>query len=481
MVSLVSCVSPQANHSADLDRAPSSEFSLNGVGDMGALYYDRTEDGVPVREDLSFAELKAILERERFSRIEDLLEHLNKIKPEYMSRYTLMHDSRSLHESSKTHPRAIVFGKTGNFIITFNGHPTQRAYEMLEVSEFNHNLKKFEYREIEFRESQTSGLPYKISGVGGPDGKCLMCHTNSRPIWEYYPKWPGAFGEDDDSPIAENSNHAGDMVHLNHPKSGIKKSIKGENSWHEYQQKHSKVGRYRFLNPLAKSRVVEYYASRPNTDLTAIITNLNVQRIGRILKQHVTRDFRHAYLFAVACVPYGEPFAKEHRPHGFDQLVSKYKVRYDQDALAHETYRTATLIKNLYNEAEVLRNWESIYTSRGDTIPFDKSDNLLRATEKVLVKEKRRGKIETDNIFASLAALTEEFFPEAQVPTWSSSLYENVLTFVPGTGTEMVWMQEDTLKALFTKSEIATIMKDVRADHSQYCREIIQHMPAQLR
>ena len=50
--------------------------------------------------DLTFDQLQNILERERFSKIDDLLAYLKPRYPTYMSRYIFMHDSRSLHGST---------------------------------------------------------------------------------------------------------------------------------------------------------------------------------------------------------------------------------------------------------------------------------------------------------------------------------------------------------------------------------------------
>lgn len=90
-----------------------------------SAYEYTADDFTPSPEDLSFQELSGILQKERFSKIEDLLQYLNTHKPEYMSHYSLAFGSRSLHQSSKQNPRAIVYGKRANFIISFNGEPSR--------------------------------------------------------------------------------------------------------------------------------------------------------------------------------------------------------------------------------------------------------------------------------------------------------------------------------------------------------------------
>lgn len=250
-------------------------------------------------EDLSFEELAKILETQRFSKIEDLLKYLSTNKPEYMSHYSLAFNSRSLHGSSKQFPRAIVYGKTGQFIITFNGHENQAAYEMLEVVQFNATKNTAEFREIEFNEKGQLKQPYKISPIGGPavDGqaKCLQCHTGGRWIWESYDNWPGLYGGDDDYPITSfTKNGTNSTLGYENPKSVVE-------DWLAYKDTHSKVGRYKFLNPLRPSTLFKTPEPRPNTDLSLLLQSLNGRRVAQSLKNAGAYPLRFPLLFALNC------------------------------------------------------------------------------------------------------------------------------------------------------------------------------------
>jgi hypothetical protein len=45
----------------------------------------------------------------------------------------LMRRSASIQDASDAHPRAIVFGDDARFIFTFNGEPSQRGYDAVEI------------------------------------------------------------------------------------------------------------------------------------------------------------------------------------------------------------------------------------------------------------------------------------------------------------------------------------------------------------
>jgi len=157
-------------------------------------------------KDPTFDDLTRILKQQpKISKIEDLLKVLNSRYPSYFERFTLAYRSHSLHGASYVNPRALVFGRTGKLILTFNGAPDQDAYDKLEVMRFDDQSHKFEFREIAFKESNTQ-IPWnhrilppdQISSR--PEIRCSSCHgPNPRPIWEPYFTWPGFYGADDDS------------------------------------------------------------------------------------------------------------------------------------------------------------------------------------------------------------------------------------------------------------------------------------------
>jgi len=157
-------------------------------------------------KDPTYDDLVGILKSNpKISTIQELLNILNQRFPSYFERFTLAYRSRSLHGSSPTHPRALVFGRTARLVLTFNGNVEQDAYDKLEIMRFDDRQKRFEFREIAFKEGRSDVNwnhqvlePDIISSR--PEIRCSSCHGQpSRPIWEPYFTWPGFYGADDDT------------------------------------------------------------------------------------------------------------------------------------------------------------------------------------------------------------------------------------------------------------------------------------------
>jgi hypothetical protein len=126
-------------------------------------------------------------------KFEDALALLPK---EMRSNFTLMHESRSAQAADYLNPRTILFSEDGKFFATFNGSPSQRGYERLEMMQYREEEKEFEFRFITFEDGKSP-----VVSPANP-AQCLACHgQRPRPIWEdYFTGWAGAYGgETDDS------------------------------------------------------------------------------------------------------------------------------------------------------------------------------------------------------------------------------------------------------------------------------------------
>lgn len=135
--------------------------------------------------DLDYLWIENLIKTENLTSVEAVIERL---PVSYKSSFTLMRDSRSVQQSSLEFPRAILFGKSGKLIITFNGHPEHRGYDRLEMIEYNPLSDAYEFHFVQFAEVVT------FSDTNPK--KCIACHTPARlPIWSPDPTWLGAFGE----------------------------------------------------------------------------------------------------------------------------------------------------------------------------------------------------------------------------------------------------------------------------------------------
>jgi len=153
---------------------------------LSRLAYAEAEDPF---KDISFEDVEQIVNSQHPADVSQLLSAL---LPEFMSSYTLVHDSRSIQGASLVNPRAIVYGRTASFILAFNGDPSQAGYRRLEMMQYRDGSNHYELREITFDRRGA-----RISGKN--PARCIACHGNvPHPIWQSYSDWPGVFGSADD-------------------------------------------------------------------------------------------------------------------------------------------------------------------------------------------------------------------------------------------------------------------------------------------
>lgn len=199
IVTMVACTS---FFRKDTDRQPAN---LNLSPDL----YKNSLRELPSSADPTYSDLITLLQIKQPETISGLIDELYSSYPGYFRHFTLAYDSLSLHESSFENPRAIIYGKTGNLILTFNGHPDQRGYSNLEIMEFD-KIQGHKFREITFLKEPHAKVDLTASEielrtqnhvVSKPNiGKCTQCHGQkiTKPIWQPYFVWPGIYGSDDD-------------------------------------------------------------------------------------------------------------------------------------------------------------------------------------------------------------------------------------------------------------------------------------------
>lgn len=376
------------------------------------------------QRELNFEEFQRILIAGNFSRIQDVLKFLYEDGSyiEYMGHHTFGFDSLSIQGSSYSHPRAIVYGKTAKFIITFNGDPSQDGYDKIETMEFNEQTETFDFREIKFLNDErlkkglaqeTYAKGFKVSPVGGPrkldhyledgelrpeevtfeKGRCLQCHTNNRPIWTAYPKWPGFYGGQDDvfyfllgsklEPKLKEENVGKKMRdHF----AAFNKSIKGS--------------RYFYLGKNLNQPGFQYQSPRPNGFLTERLFALNGRRVERILK-----DFGPARLNSNQCRELKE---RDFMPAALQMAKANfYRDRELFDQTAKETF-----------EPEGAEN----------QMKYRREYHYYRKVEDHL----NEGKV-FESIYVDYAHL-HYFFPQIHAETFGTDVYESIYNFGTGGG-----------------------------------------------
>ncbi len=108
----------------------------------------------------------------------------------YGENYVLMRETGSVQGASNESPRAILFQPNAMLVATFTDHPTDPKKNAIEMMEFNHKTKKFDFQELRFANNE-----FKVSKQNPTT--CVSCHQG-RPIWDPWPFWKGAVGGVDD-------------------------------------------------------------------------------------------------------------------------------------------------------------------------------------------------------------------------------------------------------------------------------------------
>ena len=232
--------------------------------------------------------INAMLKDKNIQTMED---YISELPEEYRENFTLMHKSNSLHGSSYENPRAILFGKSGHWIFTFNGSPSQEAGEMIEIMHYDSTNKKYNFHEIDF--SGPSPVFHE-----NPT-KCLACHGSTpRPIWDHYNKWPGAFGADDDRYTEEEYKYLEAFMKKapEHPR--YKHLLKLEEG-------------YKLSRPGYRNGLSERTMTNRNRDLTLL---LNQQRMKDVVQEMASHsDFPKVkglifYLLSKCYLPAGSTY-----------------------------------------------------------------------------------------------------------------------------------------------------------------------------
>lgn len=123
----------------------------------------------------------------------DSIEELVPLLPrELRENFTFVYDSRSPFRSSISpgHPRVILFAKDARLVLTFTGDERRPGFDLLESMSFDDASARFELHSFVLPAAQRSG-----SRLSPEASNCASCHgSDSRPIFDSYPLWPGFYG-----------------------------------------------------------------------------------------------------------------------------------------------------------------------------------------------------------------------------------------------------------------------------------------------
>lgn len=248
---------------------------LAGATAQAQSGYYRIKDST----DFSFEKLQELIESQQLKSIEQVLSVTKDYYPEYFDNYIMMYHSRSLQGSSFEAPRVMLFDRSAQFILTFNGDPKHRGYDRLEIMQFRADQHRFEFREITFSENK----PPEFSEPN--PAKCMVCHQDTnrknldpRPNWEPYNIWPGAYGSNNGrlenvpqfTRLENRFQNADPLMFENMGAEKEKLATFFQNS-----NQHS---RYKYLDQ-------KKFDPHLTVDITQMLSNLNARRVVRIVQE----------------------------------------------------------------------------------------------------------------------------------------------------------------------------------------------------
>lgn len=220
-------------------------------------------------EEFDFAALRALIETHHIRSIEQLLPSL---PPAWRYRYVLMFASRSLQDAGYSAPRVILYGPDAHLVLTFNGDPAQRGFDVLESLEFAPD-KQFRLREIRFPQADSTE-PVSFSGPNPQT--CQGCHGSpARPVWDSWPLWPGAYGQRYDAPLSEPE------------RVGLEGFLAQQATHPRYRHL---LGTQRLADPQtfhanSRTRYAGTQQVPPNAELTALLSGLGVEALVRQMRE----------------------------------------------------------------------------------------------------------------------------------------------------------------------------------------------------
>jgi hypothetical protein len=229
-------------------------------------------------------DIKQIIKINNIKSIEELLPYLPE---EYRSRSTYVYSSRSIQEASPESPRVILFGRDASLMMSFNGHPSQKGHENLEIIQFNKNSNEYELFDIHFDPEKKLD---PIISEKNPSN-CISCHGDKpKPIWDTYFLWPGVIGAED-----------GDETQLE------KKYMKDFTDRKSNHPLYKHIPEQKLLFAAGIDGFVENMGPNGNgvqinSELNALLNRQNFKIIAQDLKNDpVSYDLRYAILGAMSC------------------------------------------------------------------------------------------------------------------------------------------------------------------------------------
>jgi hypothetical protein len=275
--------------------------------------------------------MRGLIESRGINSVEELIEAL---PADLRTHYTLVFEARGLQGASLANPRAILFGSDAQFIVTFNGDPTERGNSTVETMEFDPRNNNFQFREVQFPANR--GGPVLISEAN--PARCVACHGQpARPVWDTPPAWPGVYGE----------------------RYGAGLSAEESRGMREFLSLQPDHARYRNLIGAAAFAERDTYVSSaravyngvrttsPNAQLSALLTTLNLRSI---MSELASRPAFEAHRYVLLAATEGSCGSlPEYYPDSMRAAIASELRAFKQSSAATDRLQAAAIAARLSN------------------------------------------------------------------------------------------------------------------------------------
>lgn len=284
---------------------------------------------------------------------------------------TYFKKSLSLQEASLKNPRALVGSPDGGFVLTFNGHKSQKGFNEVEFFALDKNTAPTRWIPgiAELKEGRIQ--------IRKDVSKCTACHGNpARPIWGEYPTWPNSYGAIDDwlpdekNPAKDSkffeadtkAQFGADYPRLTEEK--IKSAIAESKEFRNFRESGKDHPRYAALEMASdKSNPVYPYteiyrtrnqAFRPNLIIGSVLARRQSQIMAnRVAKDPLYKNFTSSFLHYDNCRASGVDHEQNKRFFPFIQAMYKHRFGRDISLIANGTNLLtppSTYEQNLYSD-----------------------------------------------------------------------------------------------------------------------------------
>ena len=290
--------------------------------------------------DLSWESLKAMIEYDGLTTVEDTLAAVKQKHPEFFEKYILMYHSRSLQGSSFENPRAILFDSSAQFVFSFNGNKRQRGFDRLEIMQFRKDTNRFEFREVIF---SSKG---EVTFSEPNPAKCMVCHQDAhrsnidpRPNWEPYNIWPGSYG-------SNSGRLETNAYEINQPRFQRMDALMLENMSREKEELEKFFSNVQPEHDRYKLLEKESYDSHLTVDITQFFANLNARRIARIMTEEWAEVYKYLEPTVLGVIKCGKLMVTEENYQWIQANWPKREYYEESWKLSHPAIKSKSQIRS---------------------------------------------------------------------------------------------------------------------------------------